>query len=110
TNQNWIVIPKRSSQPLSNAVTVFTDAGKRSRKAAATWKDEQGWHHQILPAHSKDSLQTLELLAVVWALSNWMHQPLNVMTDSLYVAGVTNRIEDAAIRDIKNQRLAELFM
>ncbi|XP_068521180.1 uncharacterized protein [Anas acuta] len=53
-NQGWITKPKRSSIPLKNAVTVFTDAGKRSRTAAVTWKDEHGWKHQILQAQDKD--------------------------------------------------------
>uniref|UniRef100_A0A8B9VDX1 Protease n=1 Tax=Anas zonorhyncha TaxID=75864 RepID=A0A8B9VDX1_9AVES len=53
-NQGWITKPKRSSIPLKNAVTVFTDAGKRSRTAAVTWKDEYGWKHQILQAQDKD--------------------------------------------------------
>uniref|UniRef100_A0A493T758 Peptidase A2 domain-containing protein n=1 Tax=Anas platyrhynchos platyrhynchos TaxID=8840 RepID=A0A493T758_ANAPP len=53
-NQGSITKPKRSSIPLKNAVTVFTDAGKRSRTAAVTWKDEYGWKHQILQAQDKD--------------------------------------------------------
>ncbi|RLV63266.1 hypothetical protein DV515_00018445, partial [Chloebia gouldiae] len=52
---------------------------------------------------------TLELLAVVWAMLNFKG-PLNVVTDSLYVAGVVERIEDAAIRQVQNQRLFELFI
>lgn len=109
-NQNWLVIPKRSPIPLENAVTVFTDAGKRSRTAAITWKEEQTWRHQILQAQQKDSLQTLELFAVVWAFVKWKDAPLNVISDSLYVVGIVNRIEDASLRDVKNERLAELLI
>uniref|UniRef100_A0A8B9T2H3 Uncharacterized protein n=1 Tax=Anas platyrhynchos TaxID=8839 RepID=A0A8B9T2H3_ANAPL len=109
-NQRWITKPKRSSIPLKNAVTVFTDAGKRSGTAAVTWKDEHGWKHQILQAQDKDSLQTLELLAVVWAFIKWRDVPLNVVSDSLYVVGIANRIEDSALRDLKNERLSELII
>ncbi|NXI75098.1 POK19 protein, partial [Anseranas semipalmata] len=109
-NQNWIVKPKRSTSPLQEAQTVFTDAGKRSRTAAVTWKDEGGWKHKILPAQEGDSLQTLELLAVVWAFVKWIDAPLNIISDSLYVVGIANRIEDSNLRDIKNERLASLLI
>ncbi|NXS77149.1 PO113 protein, partial [Pandion haliaetus] len=106
----WIIRPKRSNQPISEALTVFTDAGRRSRTAAVTWKDEQGWKHQILQAQPGDSLQTLELFAVVWAFVQWKDIPLNVVSDSLYVVGIANRIEDASLRDLRNQRLTELLV
>uniref|UniRef100_A0A8B9U0M2 Uncharacterized protein n=1 Tax=Anas zonorhyncha TaxID=75864 RepID=A0A8B9U0M2_9AVES len=108
-NQAWITQPKRSDSPLADAVTVFTDAGKRSKSAAITWKDEQGWQHQILKGQDNDSLQTLELYAVVWTFIKWKDAPLNVVSDSLYVVGIANRIEDSALRDVKNERLAELL-
>lgn len=38
-----------------------------------------------------------------------MTTPLNVVTDSLYVAGLVARIEDAQIRDIQNERLFDLL-
>uniref|UniRef100_A0A8C3KF80 RNA-directed DNA polymerase n=1 Tax=Calidris pygmaea TaxID=425635 RepID=A0A8C3KF80_9CHAR len=109
-NLGWIVKPMRSSQPIPQALTAFTDAGRRSRTAAVTWKDGQRWQHQILQAQQGDSLQTLELFAVVWAFIRWRNVPLNIVTDSLYVAGIANRIEDASLRELKNQRLTELLV
>lgn len=109
-NQRWLVTPKRSTEPLPNAVTVFTDAGKRSRTAALTWKEGTEWHQQTLQATPRDSLQTLELYAVVWAFLKWNDAPLNVISDSLYVVGIVSRIEDASLRDIQNKRLAELLI
>ncbi|KFP92421.1 hypothetical protein N311_00597, partial [Apaloderma vittatum] len=53
--------------------------------------------------------QTLELLAVVWAACMFTG-PLNLVTDSLYVAGVTARGELADIKEVKNQRLFELLL
>ncbi|NXQ09520.1 POK7 protein, partial [Vidua macroura] len=84
--------------PIPNAITAFTDAGRRSRRAAVVWKIEQQWHHQILEATPHDNLQTLELMAVIWAVSHLLG-PLNVVSDSLYVVGVASRIEDAAIKE-----------
>lgn len=109
SQNTWIMPSKRSERPLSDAVTVFTDAGKRSRTAAITWLQDNQWYHHILAAVPGDSLQTLELAAVVWAALQWHDTELNFVTDSLYVAGVLERIEDARIKDIKNSRLFELF-
>uniref|UniRef100_A0A8B9GBW3 Uncharacterized protein n=1 Tax=Amazona collaria TaxID=241587 RepID=A0A8B9GBW3_9PSIT len=109
TEWNWVVRPLREDTPISDAVTVFTDAGKRSRKAAITWQEQGCWNHKLLDADPADSLQTLELLAVVWAVINF-EGPVNVVADSLYVAGVGARIEDAAIKEVNNKRLYELLL
>ncbi|RMB97590.1 hypothetical protein DUI87_25954 [Hirundo rustica rustica] len=63
----------------------------------------------MLSAEEADTLQTLELFAVVWAISHF-REPINVVTDSLYVAGVVARIEDAFIKEVRNQRLYQLLM
>ncbi|NWH69132.1 POK8 protein, partial [Geococcyx californianus] len=95
--------------PIQQGLTVFTDAGKKSRKAAVTWREKAQWKSHILKAYPEDSLQTLELVAVVWALSVF-HQPLNIITDSFYVAGVVQWIEDAAVKQVNNRRLYELLL
>ncbi|NXW39617.1 POK10 protein, partial [Phaetusa simplex] len=105
----WIVKPWRSTTPLENATTVYTDAGKKSRKAAMTWKEGKQWKHKIWEAESRDSLQTLELNAVLQAFIQFQG-PLNVVTDSLYVAGVLQRIEDASIKETHNPRLYDLLL
>ncbi|NXT72760.1 PO113 protein, partial [Chaetops frenatus] len=110
TEWDWVTKPMRHPSPIAGALTAFTDAGRKSRRAAVTWKDNQGqWQHQLLEASPEDSLQTLELMAVVWALAN-LPNPLNIVTDSLYVAGIVARIEDANIKEVNNQRLYELFL
>ncbi|NXT18241.1 POK8 protein, partial [Syrrhaptes paradoxus] len=106
--QEWIVRPNRERKPISNAIMVYTDAGKKLRRAAVTWQKDGVWQHKILVADERDSLQTLELLAVVWALIHFKG-PLNIVTDSLYVTGVVEIIEDAAIKEVQNKRLFELF-
>ncbi|KFP23492.1 hypothetical protein N325_08510, partial [Colius striatus] len=55
------------------------------------------------------SLQTLELFTVVWALEMWWCKPLNIVTDSFYVAGIAQRIEDARIKDVRNRCLFDLL-
>ncbi|XP_036262114.1 uncharacterized protein LOC118701547 [Molothrus ater] len=105
----WIQCPKRSLKPLSDAITAYTDAGRKSKTAAVTWQEEGQWHHHILRATELDTLQTMELLAVVWAMMHFSG-PLNIVTDSSYVAGVCERIEDASIKKVQNRRLHELFM
>ncbi|RLV84201.1 hypothetical protein DV515_00016321 [Chloebia gouldiae] len=106
---DWIVRPKKEKNPIREAITAFTDAGKKSRMAAITWQEEGVWKQQLLHAAPEDSLQTMELLAVIWALME-VTGPLNVVTDSLYVAGVVDRIEEAFTREVKNKRLFELLM
>ncbi|NXU56030.1 PO113 protein, partial [Turnix velox] len=109
TRNEWLQRPLCSETPLKDALTVFTDAGKKSRRAAITWMADGKWHHHLLDAVFGDSLQTLELAAVTWAVKQWISTPLNIVTDSLYVAGVLQRIEDARIKEVANPRLNELF-
>ncbi|NWW69482.1 PO113 protein, partial [Ifrita kowaldi] len=106
---DWIVKPLRANQPIAKGITAFTDAGKKSRRAAITWKENAQWKSHIVEAHPDDNLQTLELLAVVWAASH-LQGPLNIVTDSYYVAGVAQRIEDAVIKEVQNERLYELLL
>ncbi|NWU88046.1 POK19 protein, partial [Onychorhynchus coronatus] len=107
--QEWIPLPKLSLQPLREAVTVFTDAGRRSRRAAAVWHNGTRWCQHLLDAEEADSLQTLELFAVVLALCIWQDTPVNIVTDSMYVAGVAQQIESACIKELQNQRLYQLL-
>ncbi|NXY65965.1 POK6 protein, partial [Callaeas wilsoni] len=105
----WITKPLREDLPIPNAITAFTDAGKRTRRAAITWNSEGQWHHHLISADPEDNLQTLELLAVIWALQNFQ-EPVNVVSDSLYVVGVVSRIEEASIKEVSNPRLGQLFL
>ncbi|NXL67552.1 POK19 protein, partial [Chordeiles acutipennis] len=106
----WLEKPRVSKQPLTEAFTVYTDAGKKSRKAVCVWKQDDKWCQHMIIGERHDTLQTLELSAVVWALTNWLTEPLNIVTDSLYVTGVVQRLEDALIRETKNPQLGKLFI
>ncbi|NWS66194.1 PO113 protein, partial [Crotophaga sulcirostris] len=107
--QQWIQRSKVVSRPISGQ-TVFTDAGERTRRAACVWKKEDEWHKYIIEGGSQDSLQTLELAAIAWALMTWKDVPINIMSDSQYAVGVVQRIEDALIKPPHSRRLGELFL
>ncbi|NXY39553.1 PO113 protein, partial [Pomatorhinus ruficollis] len=109
TRHRWLERPLCSLKPVEGR-TVFTDAGRRQKKAACAWQQQGKWLHHVIKGEAGDTLQTLELKAVCWAFQTWDREPLNVVSDSLYVVGVVQRIEDALIRQTKNQRLGELFL
>lgn len=99
--QLWLETAKVPKRPVE-VHTLFTDAGKQSRKAACTWLEGTPWKHYLVYGTDQDSLQTLELAAVAWALIQWRTEPLTVVSDSLYVVGVVMRIEDALIKPPSN--------
>ncbi|NXD88567.1 PO113 protein, partial [Halcyon senegalensis] len=100
--------PIRSESPVAG-LTVFTDASKNSSRAAITWKEGESWQDHVIPGGLGDSLQTLELRAVVWVFVQWPDTPLNVVSDSLYVVGVVRRIERAVLKELNNHVLSQLF-
>ena len=87
------------SQTLENDPKKLPVSGRTSRAG--------GTH--VIQGQANDTLQTLELAAVVWALGQWAAEPINVISDSQYVVGVVQRIDEALIRTPKNERLGQLF-
>ncbi|KAF1667537.1 Endogenous retrovirus group K member 11 Pol protein, partial [Aptenodytes patagonicus] len=106
----WLEKPKVIEGPIPGGITAYTDAGKRSKRAVCVWYEADKWHRQSLMGQEGDTLQTLELTAVIWALEHWLNFPLNVVSDSLYVVGLVPRIQDALIREASNPRLGKLFI
>ncbi|NXR04288.1 POK19 protein, partial [Sagittarius serpentarius] len=106
----WIEKPKVQQTPLGDGLVVYTDAGKRQRQAGCVWNHNGQWQKKLIQGQAGDTLQTLELTAVVWALINSLDTPINIITDSLYVAGIVPRIQDALLRDTANPRLGQLFL
>ncbi|KAF1474615.1 Endogenous retrovirus group K member 11 Pol protein, partial [Megadyptes antipodes antipodes] len=106
----WLEKPKVVGRPIPEGTTGYTDAGKLSKQAVCVWPEAGQWHKQLLPGQEGDTLQTLELTAVIWALEHWLNLPLNVVTDSLYVAGLVPRIQDALIKEASNPLLGRLFV
>lgn len=62
------------------------------------WKDDNGW--QTLEGHNNESPQLLELSAVTTAFQVFPHTSLNIMTDSAYVADITQRLDQASLKEI----------
>lgn len=108
-NQTFEETPRRSNSPVSG-LTVFTDAGKKSKRAVVTWCLNGQWHSKVLNGVLQDSLQTLELRAVVWAFQNWQNEPINVVSDSMYVVGTVMRLERSMLRSLRNSVLYQLLL
>lgn len=92
-NSNFSLIckPKRSDLPLQ-ALTVFTDGSGKSHKSVILWWDDQQrqWNSDIETVPG--SPQIVELTAVIRAFRRWSI-PLNIITDSAYVAGIVNELK-----------------
>lgn len=74
--------------------TVYTDTGVASRKAVCVWYENGSSEKYIILEETGNSLQTLALSAVVWACQCWMHEPINLVSGSLYVVNVVKWIDD----------------
>ncbi|NWT77177.1 POK19 protein, partial [Prunella himalayana] len=98
---------KRSRRPLK-ALTVFTDASRASHKSVMTWRNPQTEHWEADVEFVEGSPQVAELAAVVRAFEKFS-EPINLVTDSAYVAGVVSRVEDAVLKEIKNEKLFRLL-
>ncbi|NXO46071.1 POK11 protein, partial [Locustella ochotensis] len=104
------LVPKfiQSKTPLE-AVTVFTDGSGSSHKSVMTWKDPrtQKWESDVRVVEG--SPQIAELAAVVRAFERFRDQPLNLVTDLAYVAGVAMRAEHAFLKEVSNRNLYNLL-
>ncbi|NXH31098.1 POK19 protein, partial [Myiagra hebetior] len=98
--------PKNSRVPLQGLM-VFTDRSGRMGKAIVTWRDESGW--QTLEGHESGSAQLVELRAVAMAFQQFSHVPLNLVTDSAYVADITQRLDCSLLEEVKNAALFPLL-
>ncbi|NXI04677.1 POK11 protein, partial [Pachycephala philippinensis] len=101
-----------SLQPKNNRVllqgpTVFTDGSGRTGKAIVTWRDESGW--QMLEGHKSGSAQLVELRAVAMAFQRLSHVPSNLVTDSAYVADITQRLDCSLLKEVNNAALFSLL-
>ncbi|XP_017599597.1 PREDICTED: endogenous retrovirus group K member 25 Pol protein-like [Corvus brachyrhynchos] len=97
----------RSKEPLK-ALTVFTDASGASHKSVMTWKNPQTQRWEADIKEVEGSPQVAELDAVVRAFERFP-EPLNLVTDSAYVAGVVSRAEYAILQEVSNTALYELL-
>ncbi|NXT09580.1 PO113 protein, partial [Prunella fulvescens] len=101
-------VPWLSKQPVEG-LTVFTDASRKASKAGLNWQNKGKWLSEILEGPG-DSLEVLELRAVISLFEKWPDDPVNIVSDSLYVVGAVERMERAPLKEIQNRRLmATLF-
>ncbi|RMC19411.1 hypothetical protein DUI87_04021 [Hirundo rustica rustica] len=96
------------SRKLLEALTVFTDVSGRSHKSVLTWKDTQTLQWKADVAKVEGSPQVAELAAVVRALERFS-EPFNLVTDSVYGAGVVFRAEQAILQEVSNIALFNLL-
>lgn len=98
-------------QPLLSPVpvrglTLFTDGGPS--RGVVTWKVHSQWESRY--TGPQISPQRSELAAAVVAASLFPHQPVNIITDSLYVAGVLRHMEGSAVSPNCDKNLLSLFV
>ncbi|RMC16656.1 hypothetical protein DUI87_06595 [Hirundo rustica rustica] len=103
SNEEFHLIPreKRSRRPLK-ALTVFTDAFGVSHKSVMTWRNPQTQHWEADVEFVERLPQVAELAALMRAFEKFS-EPINLVTDSAYVAGVVSRAEQALLKDISLQ-------
>ncbi|RMC04332.1 hypothetical protein DUI87_19151 [Hirundo rustica rustica] len=108
-SEEFHLIPreKRSRRPLK-AFTVFTDASGASHKSVMTWRNPQTQRWEADVEFVEGSPQVAELAAVVRAFEKFS-EPINLVTDSAYVAGVVSRVEQAVLKEIDNEHLFRLL-
>ncbi|TRZ07748.1 hypothetical protein HGM15179_019361, partial [Zosterops borbonicus] len=108
-NEEFHLIPheKRSQRPLK-ALTVYMDASRASHKLVVTWRDPQTQHWEADVEFVEGSPQVAELAAVVRAFEKFS-EPINLVTDSAYVAGIVSRAEQAVLKEIENEHLFRLL-
>lgn len=85
------LVPKftQGKTPLK-ALTIFTDGSGSSHKSVKTWKDPKTQESDVQVVEGLP--QIAELAAVVRAFEKFQ-EPINVVTDSAYVAGIAMRAE-----------------
>ena len=73
-----------SSPTISDALTMFTDGSGKTGKASIAWHANNDW--QIKVSHGHSATQIAEFAAVYLALCTFPSVPLNILTDSAYIA------------------------
>uniref|UniRef100_A0A8C3DJ31 RNA-directed DNA polymerase n=2 Tax=Neoaves TaxID=3078114 RepID=A0A8C3DJ31_CORMO len=98
--------PRNSRVPVQGP-TVFTDGSGKTGKAIVTWKEGSEW--QVLKEHESGSAQLVELRAVTMAFQRFSQEPLNLVTDSAYVADITQCLDCSLLKEVNNAALFSLL-
>ncbi|NXC06444.1 POK11 protein, partial [Orthonyx spaldingii] len=108
-NLAFNLVPKflQSKTPLK-ALTVFTDGSGKSHKSVITWKKPktQKWESDVEVVQG--SPQIAELAAIVRTFERFK-KPINLVTDSAYVASVVARAEHSLLKEVSNTNLYKLL-
>ncbi|NWT20854.1 POK11 protein, partial [Vireo altiloquus] len=109
-NANFNLIPKdrQSQKPLRGALTVFTDGSGGSHKSVMTWKDPRTQQWETDEEIVEGSPQVAELATVIRAFDRFP-EPLNLVTDSAYVAGVVSRAENSVLGHVSNPVIFDML-
>ncbi|RMC18058.1 hypothetical protein DUI87_04937 [Hirundo rustica rustica] len=111
----WKVLPQgmRNSPVLCQCQepvqgpTVFTDDSGKTGKAIVTWQDGSEW--QVLESHEDGSAQLVELKAAVMTFEKFSQEPFNLITDSAYVANITQRLGYSVLKEVSHPALFHLL-
>ncbi|NXL39982.1 PO113 protein, partial [Glaucidium brasilianum] len=104
-------------RPLTGT-TYFTDASSQSQTAVVVWQADGGWQKRLWTQSDK-SVQWLEAKAVQMALQQEPDSPINVVTDSLYVyklvqkmttVGFVQTEASTLLYDALEQRMGQVFL
>ncbi|KFO63230.1 hypothetical protein N302_03932, partial [Corvus brachyrhynchos] len=109
-NSTFSLIPREiqsRKQPL-DALTIFTDGSGRLHKSVMTWQNPKTLKWESDVEVVSGSPQVAELAAVVRAFEKFK-DPYNLVTDSVYVAGVTMRAENALLKEVSNKKIFGLL-
>ncbi|NXA86878.1 POK11 protein, partial [Melanocharis versteri] len=103
-NETFKLLPKeiQSRIPLKDALTIFTDGSGKSHRDPTTRK----WESDVEVVEG--SPQVAELAAVVRTFKQFSG-PINLVTDSAYVAGVVMRAEGALLKEVTNEKIFSLL-
>ncbi|NXU43523.1 POK11 protein, partial [Drymodes brunneopygia] len=93
----------QSKIPIKNALTIFTDGSGSSHKDPDTLE----WDKEVRVIEG--SPQIAELAAVVRVFERFEERPVNLVTDSAYVAGVASRAEHSLLKEVPNPTLFGLL-
>lgn len=96
-------VSKLSLTPLVSALTVFTDGSGRTGCTVIIWRGNAGtWDSDVHV--TTGSPQIVELTAVVHVFERWS-EPLNIVTDSVYVPGIVMQLEHSYLKETTNTQL-----
>ncbi|KAJ7428531.1 endogenous retrovirus group K member 11 Pol protein-like protein [Pitangus sulphuratus] len=97
----------QSDIPLQ-AATVFSDTSSKTGKTGFVWQENGQWQSETV--YASGSVQVMELAAVVRIFEKWLHEPINVVSDSQYVVGLVIRMHRALLKRITNKDLYKQFL